>query len=124
MALADVTLNDGQGTPVAHTFALVTITNGKTVRQDMARTPELPLSLTIGHTKTKVKGTQCDSHLIRFDESVLDGDGVTVRYANIRVMIDCDPGIYSDGLADNLAAYVRNCLSSANTRLIMRGSSL
>lgn len=122
MALADITLNDGQGTPVAHTFAYVTTENGRVLRKDMARTPDLPLMLTLGHTKAKVKGQTADSHLFRIDNSVLDADGVTVRHANIRVMIDCDPAIYSDGLADDLAAFVRNYFSSANTRLLMRGS--
>lgn len=122
MALADITLNDGQGTPVAHTFAYVTTENGRVLRKDMARTPDLPLTLTLGHTKAKVKGQTADSHLFRIDNSVLDADSVTVRHANIRVMIDCDPAIYSDGLADDLAAFVLNYFSSANTRLLMRGS--
>lgn len=122
MALADITLNDGQGTPVAHTFAYVGSENGKYVRKDMARTPELPLSLTLGHTKAKVKGVVVDSHLFRIDNAILDGDAVTVRNASIRVIIDCDPAIYSDSLADDLAALTRNYFSSANTRLLMRGS--
>jgi len=123
MALADITLNDGQGTPVAHTFAYVgTDTTGRVLRRDMSRTPDLPLQLTIGHKDTKIDGQKAASHVVRFDETKMDADGVTARKANIRVMIDCDNAIYSDGLADDLAAYVRNYFSSANTRALMKGS--
>lgn len=122
MALADIALADGQSSPVTHTFAYTTTDNGKVVRRDLSRDPSLPLSLSLGHTKTKIKGVQCDSHLFRVDDAVLDADNVTSRYANIRVMIDCDPAIYSDGLADDLAAFVRNYFTGANTRLLMKGS--
>lgn len=122
MALADITINDGQGTPVAHSFAYVTSENGKVVRKDLSRTPDLPLTLTIGHTKSKKGGVTVDSHLLRVDETKMDADGVTARYANVRVMVDCDPNIYTDGLADDLAAYIRNYLTGANMRLLMKGS--
>lgn len=123
MALADIVINDGQGTPVAHTFAYVgTITNGKVVRKDMSRTPDLPLTLQIGHQTVKKSGQVAEAHLWRIDDSKMDADGVTVRFASVRVIIECDPNIYSDAEADDLAAFVRNYFSSTNTRLLMKGS--
>jgi len=123
MALADIVINDGQGSPVAHTFAYVSSDSaGRVIRKDMSRTPDLPLTLTIGHQKSKVAGVSVDSHLVKVDDSIMDSDGITVRRASIRVIIDCDPNIYTDGEADNLAAYMRNYFSSANCRLLMKGS--
>lgn len=124
MALADIVLNDGQGTPVAHTFVYITTDpSGRVIRKDMARTPDLPLMLTIGHNKVKRGTVSYDGHLVRVDDSLLDADNITVRGASVRVIVECDPAIYSDtNVADNLAAYVRNYFSSANMRLIMRGS--
>lgn len=122
MALADITIANGAETPANQVFSYVTTQNGKVIRSNLTRTPDLPMTLTIGHTKAKVRGVQVDSHLWRVDNSVMDADGVTTRYANIRVMVDCDPAIYTDGLADDLAAFVRNYFTSANTRLWMKGS--
>lgn len=124
MALADIVLNDGQGTPVAHTFAYITTDqNGRVIRKDMARTPDLPLLLTLAHNKVKRGAVLYDGHLFRIDDSLLDADNITVRGASVRVITECDPNIYSDTLvADNLAAFIRNYFSSANMRLLMRGS--
>lgn len=122
MALADITLNDGQGTPVAHTFTFITSQNGKVVRSDLSRSPELPLTMTHGHQSTSKKGVTVDSHLLRFDNAVLDADGVTVHIPNMRVMSDVPVAIYSDGLADDFAAFLRNWATSANVRAWLRKS--
>lgn len=123
MALADIVINDGQGTPVAHTFRY-TVTNdksGRVVRKDIARTPDLPLLLTMGHETQKQNGVKVDSHLWKLDDARMDADGVTVRYAGVTTTVRCDPNIYSDALADDLAAFLRNYFTSANMRALMRG---
>lgn len=123
MALADIVINDGQGTPVAHTFAYVTTDNGRVVRKDMSRTPDLPLILTFGHNSVKRGGVTYDGHLVRIDNTILDADGVTPRYESIRIISEVDPKIYSDTLvADNQAAFTRNLLTSVFWRLFLRGS--
>lgn len=124
MGLADVVINDGQGTPVAHTFVYVTTENGRVIRKDMARTPDLPLIMEIGHNKVKRSGVVFDGHLWRINDSRMDADGVTVRNASIRVIVECDPQIYSDALSDDLMAWTRNMLTQANGRLLLRGSVL
>lgn len=123
MALANITLNDGQGTPVAHTFEFITSQNGKVVRSDLSRTPEVPLIMTHGHMTAAKKGVTVDSHLLRIDDAVLDSDGITVHTPNIRLMADVPRPVYSDGLADNFAAYIRNWATSANVRAWLRGSN-
>lgn len=122
MALADITLNDGQGTPVAHTFTYVASKDGRVVRSDLSRSPELPLTLTHGHMTAKKGGITVDSHLLRFDNAILDADGITARQVNIRLMADVPVSVYSDGLADDLAAFIRNWATSANVRAWLRKS--
>jgi hypothetical protein len=122
MAFADITLNDGQGTPVAHTFTVVSNSGGRVVRLDLTATPEAPLAMTHAHSERKKGALAEKSHLFRIDKTVLDADGVTPYKANIRLMADMPDRIYSDALADDLAAYIRNWASSDNVRAWLRGS--
>lgn len=123
MALADITLADGQGTPVNHTFTYVrSDANGRVVRSEMAAPAEEPLTLTHAHKDGKVSGKAIRSHLLRVDFTKLDSDGITPRLANIRLMADVDNAILSDALADDMAAYIRNWATSANVRTWLRGS--
>lgn len=122
MALADITLNDGQGTPVAHTFAYVRGDGSRVIRSDFAANPETPLTLTLGHQDQKRGGVNGKSHLLRIDKGVLDADGVTVHLPNIRLMSDVPNPVLSDALADDFAAYIRNWATSANVRAWLRGS--
>lgn len=123
MALADIVLNDGQGSPVAHTFAFIgTDKTGRVVRKDMSRSPDLPLTLTLGHQTQKSGGVAVDAHLVKLDDARMDADNVTVRSAGFTATVRCDPNIYSDALADDLAAWLRNYFTSANMRLLMKGS--
>lgn len=122
MALADITINDGQTTPVAHTFTYIGTTNGRVLRSDFAAAAETPLHMTHGHTSRVAKGVALDSHLLRFDRTALDADGVTPHKANIRLASDVPRAIVSDGLADDFAAYIRNWATSANVRAWLKGS--
>lgn len=122
MALGDITINDGQGTPVAHTFVYVATNGGKVVRRDMSAATETPLQMIVGHADSKKGSVEFQSHLVRFDIAILDADGVTVYPSNVRVMVDVPKKVASDALADDCAAYIRNFLSSANMRLLFKGS--
>lgn len=122
MALADIILNDGQGTPVAHTFTYVATTNGRVVRSDMSASPETPLTMTHAHQNVKRDGASYKSHLLRFDVTKLDADNVTAFANNIRLAADVADKVLSDALADDLAAYIRNWASSANVRAWLKGS--
>lgn len=122
MALADITINDGQTTPVAHVFTYVNTTGTRVIRSDFAASPESPLMLTISHQDTKISGASGKSHLFRIDRTVMDADGVTPYKANVRLVADVPHAVLSDALADDLAAYIRNWATSANLRALLRGS--
>jgi hypothetical protein len=122
MALADIVLNDGQGTPVAHTFTYVSTVGNRVIRADFAAPVEQPIKLSIAHQDQKIAGAPAKSHLARIDLTLLDADGVTPHTANVRMMVDVPNAILSDALADDMAAYFRNWLTSANMRALLRGS--
>lgn len=122
MALADITLADGQGSPVSHVFTFISQNGSKTIRSDLAASAETPLLLTIGHATRKVAGKTLGSHLTRIDKTVLDTDGITTYQANIRLMADVPVPIQSDALADDLAAFIRNWATAANVRAWLKGS--
>lgn len=122
MALADITLNDGKGTPVAHTFAYISSQGSRVVRAELTAPPEAPLLMTHAHSEKKANGVTVKSHLFRIDQTVLDADGITPYQTNIRLMADVPNSVYSDALADDLAAFIRNWASSTNIRAWLRGS--
>lgn len=123
MALADITLADGQGTPVNHTFAYISSSLDRVIRSELAASAEESNLLTMGHRPMKIGGYAGKSHLARFDLTRLDADGVTQHTANIRVMMDIPDKILSDDLVKDMAAFVRNLFTSAFTTAFARGSS-
>lgn len=124
MALADVTLADGQSTPVNHVFAFVSALDGRVVRSELAAPAEEPKILTIGHREAKRSGVTIRSHLVRWDWTLLDTDGITPFTSNIRINVDVPNPILSDALAKNLAAMVRNFVTEANLIAIVKNSVL
>lgn len=122
MALDDITLNDGQGTPVAHTFEYTGTQNNRVIRTDMSAPLEEPLTLTVAHSDTKIAGASAKSHLVRFDKTKLDADGVTGHKANFRFMFDCPNAILTDALAEDFAAFGRNFCTAENIKALARGS--
>lgn len=122
MALDNITLADGQGTPANHVFEFTTQNNGRVIRSDFSRSPEEPLTLSLAHQSKSVNKVKVSSHLMRVDCSVLDADGVTVHTANIRVMADVPAPIHSDALAADLAAYIRNWATAETIAAWLKGS--
>jgi len=122
MALADIVVADGQGTPVNHTFTYVSTVNNRVIRSDMAASAEEPLLMTHAHQATVRGGAKTKSHLYRVDRTKLDSDGVTPYTANIRIMADIPVAIQSDALADDLAAFVRNWATANNIRAWLKDS--
>lgn len=122
MALADITLADGQASPVNHTFTYVGTQNGRVIRSDFSAPAEAPLMLQHAHNESKRAGVAVKSHLLKVEKTVLDSDGITPHVTNIRVMCDVPNPVLSDALADDLAAYIRNWASSSNVRAWLKGS--
>lgn len=122
MALDDITLNDGVSTPVAHVFEYVGTEANRVIRKDMAAPVEEPLTLTMAHKKATLDGKPGNSHLVRFDQTTLDADGITPYRDNIRVMVDFHDASLTDAKAKNFAAFVRNILTEAFILSLVRGS--
>lgn len=122
MALADITLNDGQGTPQPHVFTYVSTVNNRVIRSEIAAPPETPRVLSYAHSESKRNGVTTKSHLMRVDWTILDSDGITPHTANIRVMADIPNPILSDALLADLAAMVRNWALAATVQLWGKGS--
>lgn len=122
MALDNITLADGQGVPVNHTFSYVGSQGNRVIRNDLAAPLEEPISLSIAHSDTKINGAPSKSHLWRIDRTFLDADGVTPYKVNIRVMADIPNSVLTDARVDDLAAFVRNWFTSTNARNWARGS--
>lgn len=122
MALADITLADGLAVPVNHTFTYIDTTNGRVRRANLAVSPEVPEYMTIGHQENTRNGIKMDSHLMRFDLTALDADGITPLPFNGRLAFDMARSIYSDDRADILAGLIRNFATNANIRALLRRS--
>lgn len=122
MALDNVTLADGQGTPVNHVFTYVSSNGGKVIRANLSAEPEVPELLTYAHNESVKGGVKYRSHLWRVDITILDADGITAHTGNIRVMADIPNPVLSDGLVDNMSAFVRNAFTQAFARAWARGS--
>lgn len=122
MALADITLADGQGSPVDHVFTYTSTVNNRVIRSNLAADPEEPELLTLAHSDTKIAGAPSKSHLWRLDRAVLDSDGITIHRPNVRVMCDVPNAVLADALADDFSAFVRNAITQAFFRVFLRGS--
>jgi len=122
MALADIALADGQGSPVTHTFTYTGTVANRVIRSDFAATPEQPLTLTIAHSSGTKKNVAFRSHLLRIDSIILDSDGITPHAANIRLMADIPNPVLSDALAEDLAAYIRNWATANNVKAWVKNS--
>lgn len=122
MALADITLADGQAVPVSHVFTYIQTSGNRVIRTDFTAPAEEPLILTMAHQDTKISGFPGKSHLWRMDKSKLDADGVTVHKANFRFMLDLPNAILADALLKDFAAFGRNALTEAFILAFGRGS--
>lgn len=112
MALADITLADGQGTPVNHVFTYTGTVNNRVIRSELTANPETPITLTMAHSESKKGGVTTKSHMARIDFTILDGDGVAYT-PNIRIVTDIPNPVNSTALQDNLKALAKNFLANA-----------
>lgn len=124
MALADIVVNDSQSTPVAHTYTFISYDkNGRVVRGDLSRTPDLPLTLTVGHKKIKKNGVLVDAHVVDLSNALIDADGITVRNITYRCTAEIDPAVYTDAISDDMITMLHNVMTEVFTRAWARGSA-
>lgn len=122
MALADITVNDAESTPVAHTFTYVGTQNGRVVRQELGAPTEEPQFLITAHDESKSGGVVKRGHLRRIDITQLDADGVTPHTASFYVRAVIPNPIMSEQLCKNGRAELFNSLAEADFVALCKGS--
>lgn len=117
-AIATMTINDGQGTPVAHTFSPASQQGTRVTWAD--RSPTIPAGFrTISHEfKEPTGGRTVYSHNLAFVVPVVatvDGVDTVTGYESATVVLNCRPNSTLQNRKD-LMAYVANCLANANVK--------
>lgn len=111
-AFTAITLNDGQSTPVAHSFTPVSLSNGVAVWNDRAKSVQLEQPYITAKTtrgKTQAGLTRQTFTLNVPNYSVLDGKLINVCGATIELRL---PSTATQAQRDDLAAYVKNFAAS------------
>lgn len=117
-AIAALSINDGLGTPVAHSFAPVT-TNG-TVAKWADRSPSIPAGFrTISYEVTGPNGTRTTNKLqsgfMIPTVAAVDGSDQVVRYSSGQVTLNIHPEATLQERKD-LLAYMTNFMSNATVK--------
>lgn len=115
-AIATLSINDGQGTPVAHSFAPVTTDGSKAQFAD--RSPTIPSGFrTISHEVLPPNGTRTVNKIAAgflFPVvATVDGVDKVVRYSSAQVILNIHPDSTLQDRKDALA-YVANFLDHAD----------
>lgn len=117
-AIATLTINDGQGTPVAHTFSPQSTTGSKASWAD--RSPTIPAGYrTISHELAEPNGNRTVTkitlgYMVPVVATV-DGSDTVVRYNSGQVILNVNPQSTLQERKD-LLAYVANSLANANVK--------
>lgn len=117
-AIATLSINDGQATPVAHSFAPVSTDGAKAKWAD--RSPSIPAGFkTISHEVAEPSGNRTVHKLtFGFTDPVVasvDGADTVVRYNSAQVILNLHPDSTLQNRKDILA-YVANFLGNATVK--------
>lgn len=117
-AIANLTINDGQATPVAHTFSVQSTTGQKATWAD--RSPTIPAGYRIiSHEIAEPNGNRT-VHKVTMGfmcpvVATVNGVDTVVRYDSAQLVLNCHP----EGTLQNrkdLLAYVANSLANASVK--------
>lgn len=125
MSLAsNIVLNDGQTTPVAHTFSATKVAPDGTERIDTATTIVEPSLFVIKHSPSGKGATVSDRHLCQLSLTKKDALGVSqTLVTNLTVAVPRNVVITRAMINDHLA-YVKNFIAtSTNVDAILRNES-
>lgn len=117
-AIAALTINDGLGTPVAHTFNPQTTNGAKAQWAD--RSPSIPAGFrTISYEVQEPNGSRTVNKLVAGfmnpTVATVDGSDVVVRYSSAKVELNLHPQSTLQERKD-LLAYVANFLGLATVK--------
>lgn len=114
---ADIAINDNSA--ASHTFSFVATSGSKTVRKDGTRSIGEPLVMTVNHESSGKGASLVERHLVRFDLTSLDTDGVTAKTGSVHCVITVPGSVITAAEMQDLRAFVVNYLTSANfTKLL------
>jgi len=104
------------------TYALTSLVNGSSVRQNAAAPVGLPEQLLISHQESSRSGFPLDRHLVRLNLAKLAGNGSTALTASVYVTIEVprDSNITVAMIRDMRTQMV-NFLTNANLDKILNG---
>lgn len=117
-AIASMSINDGQSTPVAHTFAPVSTDGTKSMWAD--RSPTIPAGFrTISHEVTAPNGNRSvyriNNGFMNPTVATVDGVDKVVRYSSGQVILNFAPDATLQERKD-LLAYMSNFLAHASVK--------
>lgn len=116
---ADITIADS--TPANQTYSLLTMDGSKTLRKNTARALETPCIMTVSHTvQGKAAGIR-DRHLVRFDLTELDTDGITPYSGAVYLVLDKPRRAITDAQIYDLVVQMKNYLTSGNVTKVLNG---
>lgn len=125
MALtSNVSINDGQATPVSHTFAATVVATDGTTRIDQVSTLVEPVLFVIKHSVSGKAPNLTDRTLVQFSTTKKDTLGVAqVLNSNFTIAAPRNAVITRAMINDHIA-FIKNFLSvTANVDAILRGES-
>lgn len=117
-AIAALAINDGQGTPVSHTFAPVTTDGALAKWAD--RSPSIPSGYRLISHEVKGPNGQRTVHQVVIGFSIpvvasVNGVDTVVRYNSTQVVLNIHPDSTLQERKDQLA-YLANLLANANVK--------
>lgn len=113
MASPSITLNDGQATPVSHTFLLQAqdLKLAKYIEEDASLAK--PLGIEINHDIKPGGSAGTDRHMVKVFQTVEDSNGLTATPAiSMQLSIPRNTGV-SAAVIDNLVAYLTNYVATS-----------
>lgn len=115
----DLTFNNS--VPAAVTYSFISSAGGKTVRKDSTRPLEEPCVMTISHEVAGKGSGAVDRHLVRFDITELDTDGVTTAVGSVHCVLTVPRKIITAAIIQDLVVQLKNYLVTANVTKILNG---
>lgn len=117
MLSTDVTVTGDLG---SHTYSLVSIKDGNSVRSDPTAPQGEPRYLSVKHTDEKQGGVKVRRHLVRFDLNVNSAEGETATASAYVVLVN-PQRITTRAHQLHLVSLLKNFLSTTNTEKVLNG---
>jgi hypothetical protein len=125
MALsATLSINDGQATPVAHSFSATSVEALGTTRIDTGTTIVEPGLMVIKHSSSGKSPNQLDRHLVQFTTVRKDALGIPYTLTTNLTIAAPRQTVVTRAMINDHIAFVRNFLNvTANVDALLRNES-